>query len=230
MGAIGAAVAGGVASAAIGTAGSALMGGKSSQGAGQAQQSLQQQRADLAPWRTTGGLANTASTDLLGLNGQDAANAAMGNFQKSPGYQWQLDQGLQAVDHAAAAKGFTRSGGTLEAEQKYGQGLANQDFTSYYNRLLHLSDTGESAAAGGATTANAAAGLAQNAGDTQASIYGQAAKGLGSTVSGLFSNPAVQNQLFGGGSTFTPSADGTYGGQSVYTGPTNTGAPINYNF
>lgn len=34
----------------------------------------------------------------------------------------------------------------------------------------------------------------------------------------------------GGGSTFTPSATGTYGGQQVYTGPTNVDAPIDYTF
>src|SRR5690242_14350495 len=122
MGAVGAAVAGGVASAAVGTAGSALMGGKAGAGAAQSRELATQQGADLARGRTTGGLANTASADLPGLNGQDAANAAMGNFQQSPGYQWQLGQGLRAVDAGAAAKGMARSGATIKGEETYGQG------------------------------------------------------------------------------------------------------------
>ena len=35
--------------------------------------------------------------DLLGLNGQDAANAAMANYQQSPGYQFQFNEGMRAV-------------------------------------------------------------------------------------------------------------------------------------
>lgn len=197
MGAVGAAVAGGVASAAVGTVGSALMGGKSSGGAGQAQQLLSQQRNDLMPWVTTGTTANTASADLLGLNGPDAATAAMANYQTSPGYQWQMQQGLRGVDAGAAAKGMLRSGATLKAEDTFAQGLANSDFGQYYSRLAGLSTLGENAAAGGASTANQAGVLAQQQGNTQASIYGDLAKGLGGTANTLLQNPDVKNWLFG---------------------------------
>ncbi len=179
----------GVASAAVGVAGSLSASGAASKGAAQAQANADRQRNDLGPWRDTGGLANTASADLLGLNGQDAANAAMGNFQASPGYQYQVQQGLRAVDAGAASRGYLRSGATIQAEEKLGSNLANLDFGNYYKNLLHLSDTGESAAAGGATTANTSAALAQGAGRDQASIYGDAAKGLGGTVNTLLNNP-----------------------------------------
>ena len=89
-----------------------------------------QQRADLAPWATTGGTANTATSDLLGLNGPDAAAAAIG-LQTSPGYQWQFNEGLRATDAGAAAQGMLRIGATLKAEQTFGQGLANTDFGRY---------------------------------------------------------------------------------------------------
>jgi hypothetical protein len=203
MGAVGAAVAGGVASAAVGTAGSALMGGKAGAGAGQAQQVLQQQRADLAPYHDAGIPALTAQNALLGLSGPDAAAAAMANYQTSPGYQWQLQQGLQATDAGAAARGMLRSGAALKAEQTFGQGLANTDFGQYYQRLAGLSTLGEQAAAGGASTANQAGVLAQGAGNTQASIYGDLAKGLGGTANTLLQNPDVKNWLFG--DTVSPS-------------------------
>ena len=89
---------------------------------------LDQSRADLAPYNTQGALATTDASNLLGLNGPDAATAAMGNFQTSPGYQFSLDQGLRAVDAGAAAKGMLRSGATLKAEQTFGTGLADQEF------------------------------------------------------------------------------------------------------
>ncbi len=195
MGAIGAAVAGGVASGVVGTAGSMLAGGKAGAGAGQANQLLQQQRQDLAPYREAGLPSLQAQQDLLGLNGQPAADAAMANYQTSPGYQWQLGQGLRAVDAGAAATGMLRSGATLKAEQTFGQGLANTDFTNYYNRLMGLTTLGANAAAGGAQTAGTAASLAQGAGNTQASIYGNLAGGIGSTVNGLFQNPAALKQM-----------------------------------
>ena len=112
------------------------------------QAALDKQTALLSPWTGTGGSANTATSDLLGLNGPDAATTAMGNFQQSPGYQCALDQGLRATDAGAAAKGMLRSGATLKAEQTFGTGLADQDFSNYYNRLFDLSKLGESAAAG----------------------------------------------------------------------------------
>jgi hypothetical protein len=182
-------------SGAAGIAGSAISSGKAGAGAGQSQAILQQQRNDLLPDITAGYGTLQDQQDLLGLNGPDAATAAMAKFQTSPGYQFQLQQGLRGVDAGAAAKGMLRSGATLKAEETYGQGLANQDFTNYYNRLMGISTLGETAAAGGASTAGTAAGLAQGAGNTQASIYGNAATGLGNVANNLLRTPG----LFGGG-------------------------------
>jgi hypothetical protein len=147
------------------------------------QEARDQARADLAPWTATGGTANTATTDILGLNGPDAATAARDRFQTSPGYQWSLDQGLRAVDAGAAASGMLRSGATLKAEQTFGTGLADQEFTNYYNRLFDLSKLGESAASGQAGASQTAGqGIAQtdlSQGSALSSIYGNAAQGIG---------------------------------------------------
>ena len=64
----------------------------------------------------------------------------MAGFHTSPGYQFQLDQGLRAVDAGAAANGLLRSGAALKAEQTFGTGLADKEFApDYYNRLFDLS-------------------------------------------------------------------------------------------
>lgn len=192
--------------AAAGLAGSAMQSSAAKSGQNQAQAQFAAQRSDLAPYRDASVQTLGAQTDLLGLNGPDAANAAFANYQTSPGYQWQLDQGLRAVDAGAAAKGLLRSGATLKAEQTFGQGLADQDFTNYYNRLYNLSQLGENAAAGGASTANAAGASANAAGNTQASIYGDAAKGLGADANTLLNNPTFQKWLTGSGGGNTPNA------------------------
>lgn len=59
-------------------------------------------------------------------------------YQQSPGYQWQLGQGQQAINNAAAAGGMA---GSPMHQQQAGQlatNLANQDYESYLNHVLGL--------------------------------------------------------------------------------------------
>jgi hypothetical protein len=191
----------------------------------QAQAQFAQQRADTAPWRTAGGQALTGATDLLGLNGPDAASAAMGRYTASPGYQWQLDQGLRAVDAGAAAAGTLRSGATLKAEQEYGQGLANQDFGNYYNRLYNLSQLGGNVAVQGATNASGAATAAIGGANAQNSITGNLSQGLSSQANTLLNNPNFQSYakgLFGGTTQPAYQAGGVNYGTNAASYPTNT--------
>ena len=159
----------------------------------QAQADYQQQIDRTAPWVNTGTQAGTDAANLLGLNGSDAATAAMGNFTASPGYQWQLQQGLRAVDAGAAAQGMTRSGATLKAEDAYGSGLANQDFSNYYNRLFNLTQLGGQVASGNATTANNAATSAVGAANADNSTLANTMQGLSSTANTLLTNKNFQN-------------------------------------
>lgn len=107
--------------------------------------------ADLAkgfdPYVQGGGKAQNQVYNLLGLNGQPQQSEAFGQFQSDPGYQYQLDQGINAVDRSAAARGMTNSGATLKALQKTGQGLADQSYNSYLQRLMGLGQQGQSATA-----------------------------------------------------------------------------------
>ena len=204
----------GVAAAAIAAAGGIAGGIMQSRTAGGAQSAAQaalaQQRNDLGPWRTTGGQALGATADLLGLNGPDAANAAFANYQTSPGYQWQLQQGLRAVDAGQAAQGMLRSGATLKAEQTYGQGLADQDFSDYYSRLSGISQLGANAAAAGSQTAVKSAATTLGGANAQNSIYGNVFSNLGGTANTLLNNPGFQSWLKGSGTgavTPTPAFD-----------------------
>lgn len=182
---------------------------KSGQSAANAaiQQGVATATNQLSPWTTAGQPALADQSDLLGLNGQDAANAAMAKFQSSPGYAFQMQQGLRAVDAGASAQGFDRSGAALKAEQTFGQGLAASDFGNYWNRLQQLSGSGLSAAGG---IANAATGGAADIGkiDTsaagaQSSIYGNVAGSLGGTANQLLGNQQFQNYIKGTGGSST---------------------------
>jgi len=157
-----------------------------------------QTRADLAPFTQAGVNALAPAQNLLGLNGQEAANTAMANFQSSPGYGYQVSEGLKAVDTGAAARGLLRSGSTLAAEQKLGANLANQDFTTYYNRLMGMTQLGQASAAGTAAAgAQAASGIAQteaSLGSAQASIYGNTASGISNAIGQGLNNYQYQQR------------------------------------
>jgi hypothetical protein len=59
----------------------------------------------------------------------------MADFQKDPGYQFRMDEGLKAIDRSAAARGSLNSGATLKALTNYGQNLASSEYNNAYNRF-----------------------------------------------------------------------------------------------
>ncbi len=105
--------------------------------------------------------------DALGVNGaggNDRANAA---FTPSGAYNFNLNQGLESINRAAAARNGGNFGGNVDRDaQKYGAGLASNEYGNWLNRLGGLVSPELSA------TAGAAGG--------QAGIYGQQA-GLASS-------------------------------------------------
>jgi hypothetical protein len=76
-----------------------------------------------------------AYSDALGINGADGSARARAAFSNNPGYQSQLQSGLDAIDRGAAARGTLSSGGTRAAELKYGNDLASQGWSNYLNAL-----------------------------------------------------------------------------------------------
>jgi len=56
------------------------------------------------------------------------------DFEADPGYQFRLQQGEQAIERSAAARGGALGGGTLKGLQEYGQGLASQEYGQAYQR------------------------------------------------------------------------------------------------
>ena len=66
--------------------------------------------------------------------------------QSQPGYQFGLQQGEQALQQAAAAKGLLRSGGTLKDILNYGQNAATQNYANVFNQNLSQYNTNRAGA------------------------------------------------------------------------------------
>lgn len=57
------------------------------------------------------------------------------DFQKDQGYQFRLDQGEQAINRNALARGRFNSGSTLKALQGFNSDLASQEYGNAFNRF-----------------------------------------------------------------------------------------------
>lgn len=173
-------------------------------------QMYNQTRTDQTPWRTAGGSAVGALSSYYGLpgaNGQSpnpATTAANDSklISSLPGYQFNMQQGNQAVQRDLAAQGLLGSGAAAKALTQYGQGVASQYAGQYVNGLQSLAGIGQtSVQSTGAAGANAANQIGSNqiyAGNAQASGYANQANALGSGLaglSGIYSNYNMQQQL-----------------------------------
>lgn len=103
--------------------------------------------------------------NVLGLNGAAGSASALSTLQNTPGYQFQLQQGDNAVNAAAAANGTLNSGNQDIALSNYNQGLAGTTYNNYVSQLQPYLNASNSAAGGIAST-NTGLGNALNSNST----------------------------------------------------------------
>jgi hypothetical protein len=187
-----------------------------------ANMAIQQSQADLAPGGTIERLsqAGAAAADPFASQRGQYQNQLQqmmtGQFTpQDPSYAFRLGEGQQALERSAAAKGMLGSGNILAELQKYGQGMASQEYQNQYNRLLPLTGatTGSPGAAGGilsgqfdwrnSALANLGAGMQSNA---PVSPFGGGGAGSFFTNGGLGGG--------GGGRAGGGGSGGAYGGGS----------------
>jgi hypothetical protein len=161
---------------------------KAAQQAGDIQrQQFEQTRSDLAPYRDVGSNALSRYQNLLGMNGQDAYQSSLNDYQQSPFLSQLVRDTQRGVDASSAARGGLFSGATAQAiGDRTGQ-LYLGDFNNYLSRVGGLVDTGQNAATQtGQFGANAAAGranAAQQAGNAQAGGFINMANGVNNALS-----------------------------------------------
>lgn len=77
------------------------------------------------------------------LSDPNALIAKLGaGYKESPGYQWRLNQGTNAINNAQAAGGMAGTGQHQQMAGELAGNLANQDFQQYLNQALGLYGTG----------------------------------------------------------------------------------------
>lgn len=64
------------------------------------------------------------------------------SVRKDPGYQFAFNEGQQAIERAAGARGLGNSGNVMAALQQRGQDIASQQYGSIIDRLTKLVDSG----------------------------------------------------------------------------------------
>lgn len=82
-------------------------------------------------------VSNTLSAEEWkndGTGTYTATPTTLAELQATPGYQFQLEQGLQGVDRTAAARGGLLSGRTLKEANNYAQGVASTGFADAWQR------------------------------------------------------------------------------------------------
>lgn len=209
---------------------------------------LQGQREALAaqkPFLEGGYAATNRLQELLGLGGNKSADGygslntpfsfTPGDLTQTPGYQFSLQQGQNALDRKAAAGGGFYSGGGLKDAASFSQGLAGTTFDNEYNRAFNAFQTNrantlnplQAMAGQGQTSAGTVGNIQMGGANSLANlITGNAnAQGASKIATGNAISSGINNGLAawqrsqymnGGGSTWgTPGLDKFYFGNGT---------------
>ncbi len=197
-----------------------------------------QDRSTLSPWVQTGGAAADQIGKLLGLgslyqsgpygamslnpgNWQQDQQNALARFQTDPGYQFRVQQGVNAIDRSGAARGMRMSGAQQKALSDYGQNTGSAEYGNYFNRLAGASGQGLTAANASNTTSNAAM-----APGIQADFAGTSGQGQQAAGYGVAGQNALASGFIGAGNSAAAGLTGTNWGslfgatdpRNVYSG------------
>lgn len=116
--------------------------------------------------------------DALGLNGAEGSGRATSAFQTNPGYEFQRDQGLQALDRRASSAGSFRSGNADIDTMTYATGLADQSYGDWLTRLGGYENTMNTALAGKTGGLNNLANLATGTAGQKLGLAGEVTSNL----------------------------------------------------
>lgn len=132
------------------------------------------------------GRAGDMLLNALGLNGSAGNDAATAAFRSSPGYDFKVDQSLDALDRRAASRGLLGSGNNTIDTLDVVHGLADQDYGSYLDRLSGLATLG-------ANETNVGAGGTAAGYTAKAPVYTTDAMGRVNLASGVTNG--INNQV-----------------------------------
>jgi len=140
---------------------------------------FEQQREDNAPWREIG------EESLMELRSAvDSGDFDMAKFQfkADPGYQFRKQEGINALDASASARGRLQSGAQARAVTRYGSDLASQEYQNAFNRGRAVRGDRFNRLATLANVGQVANQADQNARQTMASNVTQATQASGNAL------------------------------------------------
>lgn len=234
---VAAVAAAGVASAAVGAISSSDAASAQTSAANNATNEQQAQfnstQQNLAPYITSGTTATNALNNLTGAGTSNPLTSPLlagaplpptmteAQLKQTPGYEFNLSQGLESTQNSAAARGLGNSGAALKGAANYATGLADSTYqnqfnnyqtmfndtlanqTNSFNRLMGLSSQGENAAAGlgnvGAQTASNIGSNIIGAGNAQGAADIAGGNAFSSAANSGASNYLLANYLNSGG-------------------------------
>lgn len=134
---------------------------------------------------------NTMEDAQAYANANRTGGTAYGGYTKTPGYDFRMKEGLNAIESSAAARGGLYSGAALKASQQFGQDYATSEYENYLAKLANRAGVGMGAATGQANAAtNAAAGVS-NAIGAAGNAAAAGAIGRGNALVGGMQNLAT---------------------------------------
>jgi hypothetical protein len=133
-----------------------------------------QQRADQAPWLQAG---MTSLGDLAKLQNDPSS------INQSAAYQFRMQQGQQALERSAAARGGLMSGGFMKGLDRYSQGLASDEYGNQWNRLLGIAQMGQGS---GQSLGN----MGSHYADSSSNLYGALGNANAAGISGMYGGAA----------------------------------------
>ena len=141
----------------------------------------------LNPYNAAGQKSIDLQAAYTGALGPQAQKAAFDAYMSSPNLAWLRQQGEESVMNQAAATGGVGGGDVLKELQKFGTGIAAQDFQNQFDRLSTITNQGINAGTNmGNFSMNAGGKIADNtmsAAQGQAQLAGQGA-GAASSLGG----------------------------------------------
>ncbi|WP_439602798.1 hypothetical protein [Devosia sp.] len=155
-------------------------------------------------------------SDAMGLNGAEGIARAQDSFRAAPGYQFALDQGLDAVARKGSAMGRLDSGNTDLDLMRYATGYADQAWGNWmnglsnYNNMYSAGVDRDVAARGGGLDFES--GLASGYMGANNQVAAGKEAGQGAMLDALGTIVGIGGRIAGGGSF---GGYGGFGGSSV---------------
>lgn len=134
---------------------------------------------EFGTYDTMGRSGATTYADALGIGQPGGQNSAVSAFQATPGYDFMRDEALRAVERSASAGGQLGSGNALAAVADRASGLANQEYSSWLDRLKGVTDMGVGVAGARSGVLSGQGAQAYNTGATKAQVGWNAETGMG---------------------------------------------------